>query len=1055
MNKTKIVAAITAAVCMTAWGNMFPISVRPLPATVMTANAVDAEESTDIFAEPGIYAEDYSYAYADTLIYTHTISAVTIKIKNEDGSTTDYSTWEDADGYTYGIYKIAVSTKVEGKTTVVDTQYRVGIVSAKNTLLNLTACNKVSVPTMVTSYVASEFSATILDTTKSTVVGPNAFASSYAKTIDLEGVVYIGSGAFSKCTYITEITIPDTTLFVGSSAFSGSGLKTLHVNMLMPTIPDSLCANTKLSEITFAYNEQIRYIGASAFKGTPLKVPFYESWSDTDTRNYEYMKIGDSAFEGCTSITSLNFPGNVVGIGKSSFKGCSSVGSLVFGQNVLYADVNCFADCTALTDITFNDVLSSLGGGVFSGCTSLKKVPQMPNTLNDWVAVTSSTGYGFGNNMFANCTSLTEVSLPTSITKIPDSVFAGCTALNYVYNSDNIVAIGKSSFNGCTNLLEAVFPNVTSIGDGAFTNCSKLKTFEVADCSEVGDSALQGCSSLTNITLKADTYGDYAFKGCSSLTKITLTTSGMTKTPVGLFADCTKLATIDCDLSDVTIVSDYSFSGCKALKELSLPSMVIIETSAFYNCAALEKVCDDNITAEDFGSKCFFGCTSLKQAVNSKASTISASAFQKSGITKLTLEGTVGTTMVIGNSAFADCENLETVDINAGTNLKYSVGTGVFANCPKLNDVVYTGPAITKDMFKSCAALTTVKSHCTSVEDGGFSGCESLTTIKKIATPAVDVLFASVGSSAFKDCRSLLSTHTDATTTFTGTAQFENCASITQVDTSVLTNNMFSGCSGLVSANINGLTVIPDGAFMNCTSLTDIDLSDVLTVGAKSFMGSGLKTLTIDNAQTMGTSAFSGCKELTTINVAAESIGNTAFSDASHIENATIYAKTIGASAFSNCASLRKVNLQTSDSRTLESIGSKAFDNCSVLLEIVIPGSPTMGSKCVGYVNGKANAEFLLVGESGSTVEEYATANKLAFCDINDFDWSEREAGRNTPGDVDGNGLVTVVDAVKLQNWLLGRDTPGIVGNNMDLDSDGSVNVFDLVALKQKLTGRV
>ena len=988
MKSTKIIAATVAAAFMIAQGQLYSQNMWTSSLSVIrpiSVNAANDTESTDIFTLPGLYAEDYSYQYADSLIYSHNISKVSIKIKNDDdGTSTDYSTWKDDNGYTYGIYKIVISHKDGNKSIVDDTQYRVGIVSIDDTMLNVTAYNEVAVPAIVTDYINNDLSATLIDATKSTVISSNAFAESYIKTVDLSGVAFIGDEAFSKCTYITEITIPESVLYVGKSTFNGSGLKTLHVNMLMPCIPDNFCSNTVLSEIDFKYSMQIRYIGDSAFKSTSLAVPFYESVGATDASKYEYIKIGDSAFEGCTSIKSLTFPDNIIGIGKSSFKGCTGVSTLVFGQNVLYADAKCFANCTALTSITFNSILQSLGGGVFSGCTSLKKVTDMPNTLKDWVAVSSTTGYGFGNNMFANCTSLTEVALPTSITMIPEGLFAGCTSLNYVHGTDNIVSIGNESFKSCSNLLEAILPNVTVIGNDAFLDCSKLKTFEVGECTEVGDNVLSGCSSLTSITLKSNSYGNYVFKDCSSAEKITFNGANMNKTPVGLFSGCTSLIDVDGDLSNAAIISDYTFNGCSSLKELKLNSAVIIETGAFSNCTALENICEDNITAEDFGDKCFYNCSSLQQAVNSEASTIGSSAFQNSGITRLVLKGTVGTTMVIGANAFSDCANLTAVEINADANLKYSVGKGAFSNCPELTTAFYTGPTIVNSMFKSCPKLTTVKSNCSVVEDNAFNGCTSLSAISSIDS-ADKIVLSSVGSAAFSGCSSLEYAPVNVNTTYTGTGQFMGCSLISDVTTSYLTASMFSGCTGLSNVTLNDITMIPDNAFENCASLESIAIDNVVIIGSKSFMGSGITKLTLNNAQSIGAYAFKECNSLNEINVSAETIENFAFSNATNLKTATLCVKSIKPSAFAGCTTLSKVNLKTDINRVIESIGSKAFNNCSALLDIIIPGNPEMETKCVGFINGKVNSDFLLIGETGSTVEEYATANKIAFCDINNF----------------------------------------------------------------------
>ena len=67
------------------------------------------------------------------------------------------------------------------------------------------------------------------------------------------------------------------------------------------------------------------------------------------------------------------------------------------------------------------------------------------------------------------------------------------------------------------------------------------------------------------------------------------------------------------------------------------------------------------------------------------------------------------------------------------------------------------------------------------------------------------------------------------------------------------------------------------------------------------------------------------------------------------------------------------------------------------------------------------------------------------------FDLSARQGKRHTKGDVDGNSIISVVDAVKMQKWVLNKSCPGIYAENMDINEDGVVDVFDLGLLKRTL----
>lgn len=1066
----KIVSALAAIICVA--GSM--AVMNGVPFSRNDSNSAIVAYAADTAG--GMYEDSYNYPYADASVYTTKISQVKALIKDENNKTVDHTSWEAENGNTYSIYKVVV-TSTENKKTVTNlTEYRIGITKPKETNLDIKLDDIITVPEEVKNYVETTLKGEITGDT-ATVIGDSAFAGSYLKTIDLDGVEYIGTKAFSKCQYITEITIPESVKFINSNTFENSGLKTLIIENEMPIIPDSFCSGTKLTNIKFAYPEYIREVGASAFKATPLGEPFFAEWYGKDVSDYEILIIGDSAFENCTSIKSVKMPDNLVALGKSVFKGNTSLSTLVFGKNTIQADRECFRNCTALDSITFNNVLDSLGGGAFQGCTALKTLSGLPNSLYDWTPENESIGRGFGGGIFAGCTSLISADLPASLTRIPENCFEGCTALKTVYNAGNIVKIKQAAFKDCKSLLEAVYMDVTEIekeafancsslntvsvpktdiiGEAAFKDCSKMEKFQAGECSSVGKNALNGCSSMTEITLLSDSYGEYVFANCTKAKTIKIKTDNMEKTPIGMFSGCSSLTSINSDISGITIIGKETFANCTSLENINLPALRIIEESGFMNCTALKSISssENAIKAEDYGAKCFQNCTSLTVDVSGTISTIGAGAFQKSGITKVDLDGMTGGTVVVGASAFADCPNLTHAIILSEKVADFSTGTGIFTNCPILETVVYEGPVITDNMFKNCTLLTRVDTNATTIGTSAFEDCTNLVEVNaKKSYPAAPIIAKEIAGAAFKNCSSLMYLPSNTSTTFSGKEQYYGCTSLTSAQTSILTENMFYGCTNLSDVTLKGIISTPKGAFQNCTSLTNLDLKNFITIGANSFAGSGLTSVTIDNAQTIDISAFSGCNNLNSINVSAKEIKKTAFANCLFLEKADVFAETIGESAFSGCASLRDLTLQTGDSRKLSSIGAKAFVNCNVLYEVVVPGSPTIGNNAFGFIsNIKVSPDFLLVGESGSSVQTYAEKSKVAFQDVSTFNIDERRQNRNVPGDIDGNSIISTADAVKLQSWLVGKQTTGTVGANMDLNGDGRSDSFDLVLLRQKI----
>lgn len=1085
------------------------------------SNLVAFADDYEEIATTALYDSATGYEYMDGTVYTHAYSDLSVKIKDSDtGTTTDYSTWEDSDGFTYEIIKVTITHKDDNKTITDDVQYRVALKSAKSTDLSVVASREVQVPDEVQDYVATSCTdangakgCEILDSNKVTVIAASAFAGSYIKNIDLSGIKYIADNAFNKCSYITEITIPASVSAFGKGVFQNSGLKTLNIESDFTVIPENFCNTTALSSLRLAHPEHIKDIGASAFKATALTA--YPIESDA---NSEFTKIESNAFENCTGIENLVLPDNVYVLQKNVFKGCSSIKTLKFGKYCIGADASSFANCTALTDITFNDNMEALGGAVFSGCTSLVSV-EMPDGILDWVTSddNSLTGWGFGNNMFANCTSLKSVKLPANLTKIPESVFNGCTALVSVQATTNIISVDKQAFKGCTSLIEVNMPNVTSIEESAFSGCTSLKTFEflkvesigknafnkceslssliTCNCKKIDSNAFSGCTGLKNIALNktditgelntssdltlgdsvfsdctnleyaevmASIYGKNIFQKCTSLEHVNFDATGMDITPEGMFLGCESLLSVNDDsdcysgytLDNIKIIGVSTFSGCSSLKSIDLSSVVIINKAAFLDCTSLYDIGTDELTAEDYGQECFKNCTSLGVRVNSKASTIGESAFYNSGISWIEIDGTAGTTLVIGNNAFANCSKLEKVTIHPSYGIKYSIGTSIFANCTSLESVYTDEDEITASMFSGCTNLTKVIiPYATVISKNAFLNCSSLEYL--IYEDSYDVAFTTIGESAFSGCSKLKYTYCDANTSFTGASQYLGCSSIKTAETGTLTKTMFKDCTSLESVKTSA-TAVPDGTFANCTSLYDIDLSKFTSIGSSAFsntaIGSDKDEIVLSTPNGIGNSAFENCTSIKKLTIHGSSIGDTAFKNCSFITDANLYVKTIGSNAFYGCESLRNLEIMANGTTPVASIGSHAFENCSVLQEATVAGTATIGYNAFGYTNNKVNSDFMLISTSGSDAETYATKNKILFGIDGEVDMTERINKRKQLGDVDGNGLVSITDAVKLQNWILGKSVPGICSENMDMNNDGSVDCFDMVFLKNKLT---
>ena len=134
-----------------------------------------------------------------------------------------------------------------------------------------------------------------------------------------------------------------------------------------------------------------------------------------------------------------------------------------------------------------------------------------------------------GDYAFKNCSDLTSLILPSSVTRIGDYAFYNCSGLTSLTLPSSVTRIGDYAFYNCSGLTSLTLPSsVTSIGEFAFRYCSGLTSLTIpSGVTSIGMSAFEYCSSLTSLTLPSSVneIGIYAFHGCSGLTSLTLPSS--------------------------------------------------------------------------------------------------------------------------------------------------------------------------------------------------------------------------------------------------------------------------------------------------------------------------------------------------------------------------------------------------------------------------------------------------------------------------------------------------------------------------------------------------
>jgi hypothetical protein len=124
------------------------------------------------------------------------------------------------------------------------------------------------------------------------------------------------------------------------------------------------------------------------------------------------------------------------------------------------------------------------------------------------------------DDAFYECSSLTSVTLPTSVTSIGKAAFYCCSSLTSVTIPDSVTSIEGYAFVGCTSLTSVTIPaSVTSIGEHEFYECSSLPSVTIpALVTSIGKFAFYGCSSLTSVTFSDTDTSPWYYTSLSDLT---------------------------------------------------------------------------------------------------------------------------------------------------------------------------------------------------------------------------------------------------------------------------------------------------------------------------------------------------------------------------------------------------------------------------------------------------------------------------------------------------------------------------------------------------------
>ena len=236
----------------------------------------------------------------------------------------------------------------------------------------------VTIPDSVTSIGGSAFygctsltSVTIPDSVTS--IGGSAFGNckSLTNMTIPDSVTLIGNGAFLGCTSLTSVTIPDSVTSIGERAFSEC------ISLTSVTIPDSV---TSIGDGAFA----------SCTSLTGIWVAEGNNDYSSDASGVLFNKDKITLVQCPGTFREYTIPDSVTSIGEQAFMGCSSLTSVTIPDSVTSIHWGAFYDCTSLTSVTIPDSVTSIGAWAFRDCTSLTDV-YYAGSEAQWKAISISS----------------------------------------------------------------------------------------------------------------------------------------------------------------------------------------------------------------------------------------------------------------------------------------------------------------------------------------------------------------------------------------------------------------------------------------------------------------------------------------------------------------------------------------------------------------------------------------------------------------------------------------------------------------------------------------